>query len=299
MKYILPVLVFIVPLLPCLGSKIPADERQAIEAELKAPITLNLKNGQSITGNPISVTEDQIQIASAEGAGEIVFTFNHEEVESIEIPGESYKSLAVEWMEAGQTEKALELMDLLFQQRKTLLHLMPPSESNFFVLYIQLILDSPDPARAIGASTRLRPQIENPAALRALDDAILESYQRLELYEEALPRAKTFIAERAPNGESALGYYVLGCEHLRRAEYTDALDLALQPIVFSSLLPTDKLGHCYAVAISAAFEQRERDYAALLFKEMQNRGFVWPTRDSTLKPYLEKIEEHIADHEVD
>lgn len=298
LSHFLAVLVLCMPLL-CQGNKIPTEERQGIETELKAPITLNLENGQTIEGNPISVTGEQLQLASAEGAGEIVFTFKHNEIESIEIPGEEYKSLAIEWMEADESEKALELMDLLYQQRKTLLDVMPTSESNFFVLYIQLILDSPDPARAIGASVRLRRNISNPKALRALDDAILESYHRLELFEEAIPLAETWVKERTPYGESALGYHVLGCEHLRRAEYETALDLALQPIVFSSLLPTDKLAHCYALAISAAFELRERDYAALLFKEMRARGFVWPKRDSTLKPYLEKIEEQLAENEVD
>lgn len=298
LSHFLVVLALCIPLL-CSGNKIPEEERRGIESELKSPITLNLKNGQAIEGNPIRVTEQQLQLASAEGAGEIIFTFDHDDIASIEIPGESYKSLAIEWMEAGQSEEALELMNLLYQQRKTLLDLMPTSESNFFVLYIQLILNSPDPARAIGASSRLRPNITNPKALRALDDAILESYHRLELFEEAVPLAKEWVAERTPYGESALGYYVLGCEHLRRAEYETALDLALQPIVFSSLLPTDKLTHCYALAISAAYELRERDYAALLFEEMRARGFDWPHLDSTLKPYLEKIEEHLAENEDD
>jgi hypothetical protein len=299
MKRILAILALFTPLFTSFAQGIPDGERQSIEAELKAPITLHLNNGQAISGHPIEVTEKQIRVASAEGAGEIIFTFQDHEIERIEIPGESYKSLAIEWMETGEAEKALELMDMLYAQRKTLLHLMPASESNFFVLYIQLILDSPDPARAIGASARLRPQIENPDARQALNNAILESYQRLELYKEALPRAKRFVAERAPGGDSALGYYVLGCEYLRRAEYERALDLALQPVVVSSLLPTEKLAHCYAVAISAAYELRERDYAALLFKEMQARQFTWPTKDSTLEPYLEKIKKHIADHEVD
>lgn len=292
------IIALFLPLL-CLGNNLPVAEWQAIEAELKAPITLNLKNRQSIEGNPVSVTEEQVQLASAEGAGEIVFTFDHDEIKSIEIPGEEYKRLAIEWMEAGDSEEALRLMDLLYQQRKTLLDVMPTSESNFFVLYIQLILDSPDPARAIGASSRLRPNITNAKALRALDDAILESYHRLELFEEAVPLAEAWVGERTPYGESALGYYVLGCEHLRQAEYETALDLALQPIVFSSLLPTDKLTHCYALAISAAYELRERDYAVLLLEEMRTRGFVWPKRDSTLKPYLEKIEEHLAENEDD
>ncbi|PXA03297.1 hypothetical protein DDZ13_12800 [Coraliomargarita sinensis] len=282
----------------CFGRGIAPPERDTIEQELNSPITCHLKNGQAIAGHPVTVTEEQIQIAAAEGAGEIIFTFNHDEVGRIEIPGESYKSLAIEWMESGKPEKALELMDLLYQQRKTLLHVMPTSESNFFVLYIQLILDSPDPARAIGASARLRPQLKNPAALRALDNAILESYQKLELYEEAIPLAENFVHNRTPYGKSALGHYVLGCQHLRHAEYERALEIALQPIVFSSLLPKDKLAHCYAVAICAAMELRERDYAATLFAEMQGRGFLWPQGDSTLKPYLNKIEEHLAENEA-
>jgi len=298
MKRILYTLACFLPFF-CWGESIPSEDRQVIEEELKAPITLNLANGQAIRGNPIRVGEKQIQLASAEGAGEIIFTFEHSEIDSVEIPGESYKSLAMEWMEAGDSEKALDLMALLYEQRKTLLHILPARESNFFVLYIQLILDSPDPAKAIGVSSRLRPQIVNPDALRALDNAILESYQGLELYEEAIPLAKNFVAERSPYGDSALGYYVLGCDHLRRAEYEAALDLALQPIVFSSMLPTDKLAHCYAVAVGAAFELREHDYAALLFREMKSRGLDWPEGDSTLKPYLQKIEQHLANHDVD
>lgn len=278
---------------------LPPDEASAIEEELNAPITLKLKNRQSISGIPVNVSDNQLQIATAQDAGEIIFTFGYDEIQSIEVPGESYKSLAIEWMETGEPEKALDLMELLYDQRNPLLHAMPASESNFFVLYIQLILNSPNPARAIGVSSRLRPQIENPAALRALDNAILESYQNLELYDEAVPLARVWLGKNDPFGESALGYYVLGADHLRRAEYETALDLALQPIVFSSILPTDKLAHCYALAISAAFELREKEHAALLYEEMKARGFGWPAKDSTLQPYLKKIEQHIAEHEAD
>lgn len=288
-------------LLPLLspGAGMPDADRQAVAEELKAPVTLTLNNRRSIVGHPIDVSEEQLQLASADGAGEIVFTFDHDEIETIKFSGDGYKTLAMEWLDAGETMKALDLMDLLYRQRKALLPILPPSESNFFVLYIPLILDSPDPARAIGVGARLRPQIENPSARRALDNAILESYQRLEMFEEAASMAKTWVGEREPYGDSALGYYVLGSDHLRRADYESALDLALQPIVFSSLLPGDKLGHCYALAISAALELRDYEHAALLHEEMQARGFLWPEDDSTLEPYLAKIKQHLTDHEVD
>jgi len=276
---------------------IAPEERAAIRTELSQPITVELDNGQRIAGNPINVSEKQIQLASAEGAGEIVFTFETGQIERIAVPGESYKSLAAEWMQAGRSEDALELMSLLYEQRKTLLPLLPPGESHFFIYYVELVLASPQPARAIAIIETLRPQIENPAALRAFEDVTLESYQTLGLLEEALPLAEAWVGSRKPYGASALGYYVLGAARLREEAYEASLDLALRPIVFASPIPTEHLAECYAVAVSAALGLRERDYAATLFREMQSRGFAWPAGDRTLAPFLKDITEYLDDHE--
>jgi len=286
-------------LVPSLFAGIPAEERDAIISELNGPITLTLTNGRTVSGIPYNVSKEQLQLSSAEGAGEIIFTIFRNEIKAFDIPGESYKSLAIEWMQAGEHAKALELMQLLYIQRNPILPMLPASESHFFILFIDLILDSPDPARAIGVSARIRPQVENTAALRALDDAVLESYHLIELHEEALPLARAWVAERTPYGDSALGYYVLGSHYLRQAEYETAIDLALQPIIFSSPIPTEKLAHCYALAISAALELRDRKHAAILFHEMKARNFVWPSNDPSLNPYLNRINQYLAEHEVD
>ncbi len=283
--------------LPNALHAIPSEERAAIQAELSEPIELKLNNRQQVAGNPIRVSENQIQIASAEGAGEIIFTFEASQIREIVVPGESYKTLAAEWMRAGNTKDALQLMGMLYGQRKTLLPLLPASESHFFTYYVNLVLDSPHPARAIAIIQTLRPQIENPAALRALDDAILESYQTLELYDDARALAEAWVEARKAYGESALGYYVLGTARLRAQAYEEALDLALRPIVFASPIPTDKLAECYAVAVSAALGLRERDYAATLYHEMQARGFDWPSGDRTLEPFLQDITEYLNDNE--
>lgn len=285
--------------LPASPGAISENEWAVIQKELSAPIVLKLSNGQRIVGNPIHVSDKQIQIASAEGAGEIVFTFELAQVSELSLQGESYKTLALEWMEAGEAEAALELMAMLFAQRSPLLPLLPAGESHFFIYYVDLVLASPHPARAIAITEALRPQIENPAALRALDDAILKSYQSLELYDQAIPLAETWVAERQPYGGSALGYYVLGAARLRAGAYEEALDLALRPIVFSSPLSMDQMDACYAVAVSAALALRERDYAAMLYREMKSRGLVWPAEDSTLEVFLKQIEEYIEDHEDD
>jgi len=274
-------------------AAIPTAEYDAIYAELHQPIDVHLINGRTIPGHSIDVSGDQIQIATSEGAGEIIHTFNVNQVDHFTIPGESYKTLAVEWMEAGEAENALELMQLLYLQRVKILPLMPPSESHFFIYYVDLILQSDNPARAIAVTAILKPQITHPAALRALDDAVLDSYNTLQLYDEVRPLTQAWLAQRDAYGDSALGYYTHSADLLRSEHYDEALDTALQPIVFSTPNPPEKLAHCYAVAISAALGLRDKDYALTLYYEMQERALTWPTEDPTFEVPFKQLNEHL------
>lgn len=269
------------------------EERTMIIAELRVPIQVHLSNGQTIPGHSIDVSGDLIQIASAKGAGEVIYTFNVNEVEQLTIPGESYKTLAVEWLESGETENAFELMQLLYLQRVKILPLLPAAESHFFIYYIDLILKSPKPARAIAIANVLRPQISNKAALNALDDAILDSYNTLQLYKEARPLTQAWLEQRSPYGDSALGYYIHSADLLRSENYEAALDCALQPIVFSTPTPPAKLEHCYAAAISAAIGLRDKAYALTLYDEMQERRLIWPDADPTFEPYFKKLNHYL------
>ena len=281
-------------LLPTIATAaIPPDQHAAIYAELHEPILVHLGNGRTIPGHSIDVSGNQIQVASAEGAGEVIYTFESSEIRKYTIPGESYKTLAVEWMESGKTDHALELMHLLYLQRVKILPFLPPSESHFFIYYVDLILASPKPARAIAVTELLKPQIDHPAALRALDDAVLDSYNNLQLYDAARPLAEAWVAQRAPYGASALGYYVLGTDKLRAEAYDEALELALQPIVFSTPTPPAKLAHCYATAISAALGLRDKTYALTLYREMQERALHWPLEDPSFAEYLKQLNEHL------
>jgi hypothetical protein len=270
---------------------IPAAELEIIETELHNPIEVHLLNGQTIAGHSINVSGNQLQVATSEGAGEIIHTFHVNTVRGFTIPGEKYKTLAIDWINADQTENALELMQRLYQQRIKLIPLLPASESHFFIYYVELILNSPNPARAIAVADLLKPQISHPAALRALDDAILDSYNSLQLYEEARPLTHAWLAERNPYGNSALGYYTHSVDLLRSEDYVNALDTALQPIVFSTPKPAEKLAHCYAVAISAAIGLRLKDYSITLYFEMQERQLAWPETDTTFQPYYQQLNE--------
>ena len=269
------------------------EERAIIVDELRVPIQVHLENGQTIPGHSIDVSGDLIQIASAEGAGEVIHTFDVNKVKQFTIPGDSYKTLAVEWLESGDTESAFELIKLLYLQRVKLLPLLPAAESHFFIYYVELILQSPKPARAIAIANVLRPQISNEKALYALDDAILDSYNTLQLYEEARPLTQAWLEQRSPYGDSALGYYTKSADLLRSENYEAVLECALQPIVFATPTPPTKLEHCYAAAISAAIGLRDKDYALTLYNEMQERQLKWPTSDPTFEPYFKKLTDYL------
>jgi len=284
----------LVVLLPTqITAAIPPDELTVIDAALHQPITVHLRNGRSISGHSIDVAGNQIQVATSEGAGEIIHTFNVNEVRDFTIPGESYKTLAVEWIDAGESDNAMQLLQLLYLQRVKIIPLLPAAESHFFIDYVDLILQSDNPARAIAVTAILKPQISHPFALRRLEDAVLDSYNNLQLYDQVRSLTQAWLATRDPYGDSALGYYTHSADLLRSEDFDGALDTALQPIVFSTPNPPDKLAHCYAVAISAALGLRDQDHAILLYAEMLARSLTWPETDPTFDLPFKQLNERL------
>jgi len=285
--------ILILALPTLITAAIPPDELEVIDAELHQPIAVHLINGRTIPGHSIDVSGNYIQVATSEGAGEIIHTFNVNEVRDFTIPGESYKTLAVEWIDAGESDNAMQLLQLLYLQRVKIIPLLPAAESHFFIYYVDLILQSDNPARAIAVTGILKPQISHPAALRLLEDAVLDSYNSLKLYDQARPLTQAWLATRNPYGDSALGYYTHSADLLRSEDFSGALDTALQPIVFSMPNPPNKLAHCYAAAISSAMGLRDPDYAIILYREMLERSLTWPQTDPTFDAPFKQLNEHL------
>lgn len=285
--FALPLVSLLLASVSC-ATETDAPDFDSIRSELAEPATVILKNGRRLHGHPMDVAGEQLRLGTAEGAGEVIYTLRFDEIRELRLPGESYKTVAMEWIQENRTDDALRLFALLFEQRSSLLPLLDAAESHFFIHYLRLVLRSGNPARAIAITERLKPQIDNPAAVRALDDAVLEAYTRLELHDEARPLAEAWVAERKPYGDSALGYYVLAAARLRAEQPREALETALRPVVFSAGLPMDYLPHCYAAAIGAALELRERDYARTLFEEMYARQLPWPD-DPQFESYPEAL----------
>jgi hypothetical protein len=260
-----------------------------LEMEILEPSVINLKNGRIITGHIRQVVNEQLQIVSSEGIGEAIFKFNLDEISEIGLPGDTYKEQSVEWMEMGKLEAARKLMEVLFKQRASLLPVLKPEEVHFFINLIHLNIALVNPARSIAIDELLRPHLIEQRAIDVLDDARLDSYNKLKLYKKARPLAEKWIIDRQPDDRSAIGYYIVSAEHLRSREPEKALEMALKPIAFSSYLKVEKLAHCYSVAIGAALDLRENKYAQILYKEMQNRDLVWP-EDEMLASYLTRLQ---------
>jgi len=154
-------MVFLLPTITT--AAIPPNELVLINDELHQPIAVHLRNGRTIPGHSIDVSGNQIQVATSEGAGEIIHTFNVNEILNFTIPGESYKTLAVEWINAGESDNAMELLQLLYLQRVKIIPLLPATESHFFIYYVDLILESNNPARPCDCSDWYFKTADQPA----------------------------------------------------------------------------------------------------------------------------------------
>lgn len=270
-------------------------ERAEIQLRLREPINIHLVNGRMLPGHSIEIENNTLKIGSAEGAGEIIYTFQASQIERFEIPGESYKTTAIHWLRSGEHASALELMEMLYRQRIQLIRFLPESETNFFCLYAEALLNARQIEAAVAIAEILSPHTQNPQALDLLERTRMQGYQVLSMYDRAVPIAQQWVETHSKQTTSALAYSILAEDALRADEPERAIDLALQPIVFSNPINSAHLAECYAVAIAAALALREKDYAALLYQEMQERELLWPTDNPTLQHFYNKLLKKIED----
>ena len=188
-----------------------------------------------------------------------------------------------------EPELAREVLGELFVQRTDLLAVLPPAEVGEFLALARLHLEAGDPTWAVALCRRLRPFLTRQEHLRRLADIELAAQYSLWRVAEMLPLAESWVAERHPGGPSALGFHVLAEHALVSRRPGDAMDWALSVVAMASSGPVESLDHCYAVAVAAALELRDKDHALLLWREMQSRGMEWP-RCPRLRPWRGRIE---------
>lgn len=291
---LLTALCLLMTTLPSIRAALSEEARAALSSEMIKPIQVYLNNGRNLLGHSIKVQNNTLKIATSSGAGEAIYSFEPNEIKRFEIPGEAYKTLAIEQMRSGETESALEIMSRLYEQRLNLIPYLPDSEANFFTLYVDLLKEE-NPSRAIAVAETLAPLLQNPKAIELIEAARMEGYYQMEMYADAHRIASLKHSKGTPYDNSALSTFILSEQALREKDYETAIALALEPIIFSGPNTTDKLADCYAVAISAAIRLREHTYAQILYKEMQERELLWPTQNQTLQPFHEKLLKKLKD----
>ncbi|MFP4261341.1 MAG: hypothetical protein ACLFS1_09705 [Opitutales bacterium] len=273
-------------LCPLLGVSEQSDEFTEIRAELDGPVDILLDNGNRQTGKIVHWDGDQLSLKVALGSGSARMSYDAGSIRRISFPGRDALKQLAEWTrDANRTEEALELFRAFYEQRGAFFEFLDPAELNLFHEYIRFALEHDKPLRAVAMIEVLRPHIEDPARLKALDDAVLLAFFKADMLQEAQEKAKAWIDTAPPAGDSALGWRILAEIQFREEAFEEALWTALYPIAFANQILPDHLDHCYALAIAAARETRQDSITERLTREMRQRELSWPHSHPLLHSY--------------
>ena len=257
--------------LPCNGIEI-----EKLQDVLNAPVTVITQDQVNFRGLIKRIKSDELILKEYAGTGVIEYALQFDNIQRIDFPGTEYVALANEFLENKDYPHAILIMDALYKQRVQLFRWQPFNALLCFKRHAELHLNYGSLTSAIQIANQLKAHINNSGIIDELNDIILLAYHRLWMEDRADALSKQWIEERSSYGRSALGWYVQAELKLKAQDYAQALQFALEPIVFSSQFPMSYLDHCYAVAIIAAIELNESAHSQLLWKEMHERGFAWP-----------------------
>lgn len=263
------------------------DPRLAtIQAELAGPIEVLLSNGNRQVGRVAEWDGETLQLDVDLGVGSAQMSFEAEAIHAIAFPGRQYLPVLSRWMrDPARTDDALEVFRAYYRQQGAFFQFLDASELNLFVEYIRFAIEKDKPLRAVAMIEVLRPHIEDPLRLKALDESILLAFFRAGMLEQAADQAAAWVESAPPAGSSALGWRILAEIQFRNEAYEDALWTALYPIAFANQILPEHLDACYAFAIAAADETRQRELKARLSREMRERSLTWPSAIEGLQAY--------------
>lgn len=271
---------------PLAGAGEEPAALDALRTELEGPVNVLLANGSRQSGKIIGWDGQQLRLEVSLGGGSAEVAYPATDLRRIAFPGRNALAQLSEWTrDPARVEEALALFLAFYQQRGAFLSYLDPSELNLFVEYIRFALEHNKPLRAVAMIEVVRPHINDPAKLKALDDAVLLAFFKAGMLDEATAMAKTWIESAPPAGDSALGWRILAEIQFRKEAYEDALWTALYPIAFANQILPEHLDLCYALAIAAAQETRQDPIAERLTREMRARELTWPEQAPLLAPY--------------
>lgn len=258
-----------------------------IRQELEGPLTVVLEGGNRQTGQLAGWDGDTLRLSvDLGGGGRAQLSYTPDEIRRVNFPGREYLQVLAEWMQdPARAEDAFELFNAFYRQQVSFFQFLEPADFNLYLEYVRFAIANDQPLRAVALIDTLRPFLEDPERLQALDESILLAFFQADLIEEAGEKAREWTASAPTAGPSALGWRVLSELQFREEAYEEALWTALYPIAFANQILPEHLDICYALAIAAARETRQHPLAERLGREMQTRGLDWPSHLTRLEPY--------------
>jgi hypothetical protein len=238
-------------------------------SSLAGPIVLETKRGQDFTGEIESSEDDTIVLAAKIGGGEVIYSFGIDEILRVRLPGNELKSIALEAVEEGEIELALNLIDQLYEQRQPLFPLLPASEVRYFVEAIPLYRQGARLEDAYRRIEALREKVESADLVRILDTEALLLAHQLGLTDEVRRRAEVWIASEGREVQSALGSCLLARQQIEEGKADEAFLSLLHPITFSRGRRVQYLEHCYEMAIRLAQFLEQAESASALNLEFE------------------------------
>lgn len=248
-----------------------------LNASEKAPwIEIELRDGQFFSGEPVSFRNNIVSIRTIVDGGEYDRGFPAESIAALRFADRKTVDQARELIGAEMSEEVLSVLEEIWLPRAPFLSLLDEETIALLAHLPHAHLTAGDPYRAVGLAQRLLPHAVKSQTADQIQEVILLGYLKLELWKEAEERAREWIDAQPRFPRSALGWRVLAELALRDEELEDLLWIALEPIAIASSEKIDHLANCYAFAIHAFLLQEELGKAVDLFKEMHERGFLWP-----------------------
>lgn len=258
------------------GGEITGLKIDNLAQELSGPVVVTTHDHVNFQGILTQVKHDQLVLQENIGEGSVEYAVDFAKIKHIEFPGTHYISLSQKFLANDDYPNAIVIIDALFKQRAQLLQWQSSAALEFFTRHAETHLNHGSLNNAIQIARQLQAHTDAASLHQKLDDILLLAHHRLGFAEQAHALSKQWIQTRPAYGQSALGWYVQA-DLMRVAEdYDQALNIALDPIVFSSQFPMAYLEHCYAIAIIAATALHETEHAQALWVEMQERNLKWP-----------------------
>ncbi len=245
--------------------------------ELKSPQQLTLYNGAPLEGYARGrVDENGLVFVVPLTVGEAEYTYDARQIKSLRFTDEVNIEQIESLLSLERRDDALALIEQIYLPRAAYLDLLSEQDRKTLCELVPLARHAGDPYLAVGMARRLLMAVEGEAHTSALRDQILLAYLDLPLPDETRKLAQAWIAREPHYGPSALGWVVLAQLEIEVGNWQAALDIALEPIVFSSQYPMEYLHDAYDMAILAAETLGDTPQAEALTDELEARGLPTP-----------------------